>query len=309
MASKDHLRKGENTEVALSLVAGSVSGMMARTLTAPMDTVKIRLQVIPAGSKAGEIGIWKIITDLVRQEGLRGFWKGNVPGSAMYVVYGGVQFSSYSFYNNSLSGIGWTPQFHSWVVGALAGITSSIVSYPFDVLRTRFAVDRQVKLSSLSKTVGEIWSNKGYKGFFKGCCSSMLIISIGTSIMFGTYENIRVYCDLTRSEYGSKRWHRTLENSASSLGATLAKLVTFPLDTSRRRLVISDSTNFSPLTQKTAVYERHRGAGVFKIGLQILRHEGIFALYRGLPLALFKSVPTTALTFWAYEACMRVLAN
>lgn len=309
MSSKDHLRKGENTEVSLSLVAGSISGMLARTLTAPMDTVKIRLQVIPVADKSQGIGLWRIVKDLVRQEGLRGFWKGNVPGSVMYVVYGGVQFSSYSFYNNALSGVGWSPQFHGWIVGALAGVTSSTASYPFDVLRTRFAADRQVRLSSFSKSIAEIWNTKGYRGFFKGCSSSMLIISMSTSIMFGTYENIRVYCDSTRKYYGSTQWHHILENSASSLGATIAKLATFPLDTARRRLVISDSANESLFTQTAAIYEKHRGAGVFKIGLQILRHEGILALYRGIPLALLKSVPTTALTFWAYEACMRFLAN
>lgn len=303
MINKDHLRKGEKIQLSSSLIAGSISGLVARTFTAPMDTIKIRLQVVPG------VRLLQMVQDVIKKEGLRGFWKGNVPGSAMYVIYGGVQFSSYSFYNSALSSFQWGPQLQGLIVGALAGMTSSMVSYPFDVLRTRFAADRRVRLSKLTHSVTEIWSQRGLQGFFKGCFSSILIISLNTSIMFGTYESVRVYCDTTRDHFGHLPWHSVLEHSASSIGALIAKLSTFPLDTARRRLMISDSTSVNWLTSTAEVYERYKGAGIARIGFQILHFEGLLALYRGLPLALFKSIPTTAVSIWSYETCLRLFVN
>lgn len=303
MANKDHLRKGERIQVTSSLMAGSLSGLVARSFTAPMDTVKIRLQVMP------ETGFLRIVKDVFKKEGIRGFWKGNVPGSAMYVIYGGVQFSSYSFYNSVLAEFGWGPQVQGLLVGALAGMTSSTVSYPLDVLRTRFAADRRVVFSKLTHSIHEIWVLRGLQGFFKGCLSSMLTISLNSSIMFGTYETVRVYCDNTRGRFGKKQWHHILDNGASSIGAFLAKLATFPLDTARRRLMISDSTSVNRFTPKTEIYERYKGRGIARVGWQILTYEGVFALYRGLPLALLKSIPTTAVSIWSYEAGLRLLVN
>ncbi|GAV48232.1 hypothetical protein ZYGR_0I05290 [Zygosaccharomyces rouxii] len=303
MVNKDHLRKGEKIQVTSSLMAGSLSGLVARTFTAPMDTIKIRLQVMPG------MGFTTMVKDVLKKEGLRGFWKGNVPGSAMYVIYGGVQFSSYSFYNSALNEFGWGPQLQGLIVGALAGMTSSMISYPFDVLRTRFAADRRVMFSKLTHSIYEIWSQRGIQGFFKGCLSSMLTISLNTSIMFGTYETIRVYCDNTREQFGERQWHHTLDHSASSMGAILAKLATFPLDTARRRLMISDSRSVNRFTPKIEIYERYKGRGIIRVGWQILTYEGVFALYRGLPLALLKSIPTTAVSIWSYEACLRLLVN
>lgn len=303
MVSKDHLRKGEKVQISSSLMAGSLSGLIARSFTAPMDTIKIRLQVTP------NTGIFKTVEGILRNEGISGFWKGNIPGSVMYVIYGGVQFSSYAFYNSALSEFRLSPELQGLSVGALAGMTSSMVSYPLDVLRTRFAADRRVVFSKLTHSVHEIWKQRGLQGFFKGCLSCMFIVSLNSSIIFGTYETIKIYCDNTREQFGQTKWHHTLDNSASSLGALLAKLATFPLDTARRRLMISDSTDVHRFTPKTEIYERYKGRGIARVVWQILNHEGVFALYRGIPLALLKSIPSTAVSIWAYEATLSLLVN
>lgn len=306
MHNTDHLRKGENVEVSSSLIAGCLSGLVARCGTAPMDTLKIRLQIIPVSDRSRKIGLSEITEQLLRKEGVKGLWKGNVPGSMMYIIYGGVQFSSYSLYNNLLSPMGWSAQFHSFIVGAMAGMSSSVASYPFDVLRTRFVANRNVQLSSVEKTVREIWKEKGLGGFFKGCTSSMLTITLTTSIMFSTYESIKIYCDKTRIENERRWWHRALDNGASSIGGIVSKFTTFPLDTIRRRMVLSDSNGIHTLTKHTDIYASYKDNGLIRIGIQIIRQEGIQAFYKGLSMALLKSVPSTVISLWTFETYMKL---
>lgn len=258
----DHLRKGEDVKVSQSLVAGSVSGLLARTVIAPLDTLKIRLQLRPSYTGQAPSGLLKMMKGMILNEGgLRSFWKGNVPGTMMYVLYGGAQFSSYSFYNNLFGETSdMNGQLQSLVVGALAGMTSSFVSYPTDVLRTRFIANQDVALSSLSHGCKEIWNMEGIPGFFRGCTASMFTITLSASILFGTYESIKIYCD----EYSKESdYTNYLRYSASSISGVTSKMVTYPLDTIRRRIQVRNSVYVQHNVENkivTEIYQSYKGA-------------------------------------------------
>lgn len=307
MTQRDHLRKGEDVAVWRSLVAGSLSGLTARFGTAPMDTIKIRLQIMPLQS--GEhFGIFDVIRDIMKKEGIRGLWKGNVPGSILYVIYGGTQFGSYSMFNTILSPIGWSAPVHSFIVGALSGATSCVTSYPFDVLRTRFVADRNIELSSITKTLREILHEKGVKGFFKGCTSSIVTITMTTSIMFSVYESIKIHCEHWKTMNDS-HWISALDHCAGPIGGVVSKMMTFPLDTARRRMLIGHSPLAKGLTTQVHIYESYKEMGLLRIGATILRREGIYALYRGVTMALFKSVPSTTICLYSYEWFIKCISG
>jgi hypothetical protein len=65
--------------------AGALSGAIAKTITAPLDRVKILLQVkggLEGGAVAAAAAKGNLIQSLIaigKQEGLLGYWKGNLP--------------------------------------------------------------------------------------------------------------------------------------------------------------------------------------------------------------------------------------
>lgn len=304
MSPPDHLRKGSNVNVVHSLIAGSISGLVARIMTAPLDTIKIRLQITPS------IGLIQTMQDLVRKEGVRSLWKGNVPGSIMYVMYGGCQFGSYSIYNEWMSPLGLSGQMHSLVVGMMSGLTSSFISYPFDTLRTRFVANRGSQLAPFKQACLDIWEHEGLKGFYGGCSASLMSLTLATGIMFSTYESIKIYCEGQGQGQGQGQEPSMLSSSASTISAIASKTLTFPIDTVRRRIQLQDSIHLDKFFLKGAnvsLYKRYQAANnILMIPILMIKHEGVYSLYKGISVALCKSIPTTVLSLWAYERIMSV---
>jgi len=120
-----------------------MAGAVAKSVTAPLDRIKLLMQthgIRTAGAKS--IGFLQAITLIGKEEGLKGYWKGNLPQVIRVIPYSAVQLFSYEFYkksfkgnNEELSVVG------RLMAGACAGMTSTLVTYPLDVLRLRLAVD------------------------------------------------------------------------------------------------------------------------------------------------------------------------
>ena len=76
------------------MVAGSLAGVVARMISAPLDVVKIRFQL-----QSSTIPRYHSITDALRtisrDEGVVSLWKGNLCATYLWVVYGAVQFVVY----------------------------------------------------------------------------------------------------------------------------------------------------------------------------------------------------------------------
>ena len=82
---KDYLRKGTATQLWKSTLAGGIAGVMARNVIAPLDTIKIRLQITPNILSINNNSLYERVIDMIRREGIRSFWKGNLSGSIMYL--------------------------------------------------------------------------------------------------------------------------------------------------------------------------------------------------------------------------------
>ncbi|CAB4251892.1 similar to Saccharomyces cerevisiae YGR096W TPC1 Mitochondrial membrane transporter that mediates uptake of the essential cofactor thiamine pyrophosphate (ThPP) into mitochondria [Maudiozyma barnettii] len=344
LQSPDYLRKGQDAQLLKSSIAGALAGLAARNVIAPLDTLKIRLQITPilkSGSVHNITNPFQLgpslvgqVHKMIRDEGIRSFWKGNVSGSAMYVIYNGFQFCTYSYFNKHLAPYtGDWLNLHTTLVGALSGVSSSISSYPFDILRTRSIANNQIKLFRIRDGIADIWNHEGFRGFYQGSVSAVLSISIGTSIIFGTYEGLKIYSERKLrevSEQGERSepllqifMYKTLNHSASSISGLLSKIVTFPIDTVRRRILLKDSNHLEQflgsqhpdkgeLYQYFTQYKKKRHADKFTlpfvmISKQMLTHEGPKAFYKGLSMALVKTVPSTAVTLWSYETIMRAM--
>ncbi|KAF9429562.1 mitochondrial thiamine pyrophosphate transporter [Entomortierella beljakovae] len=370
---KNNTRKTSSLSMVETTMCGSTAGVVSRFVIAPLDVVKIRLQMqtqrkeLPKvlrrnsfsgsqqtttvkGRSGGESdshkprpryrGMISGMATIAREEGIRGLWKGNMAAEYLYLAYGGVQFLIYERTKRHLSNTGQisaqrvaamhlnnTPlhilasvanssSAQSIISGSAAGIIATALTYPFDLLRTRFAVQRDVKVyTSVPQAFQHILHKEGIRGFYKGMSPALMQVVPYMGVMFGSYDTLKqtarwlkAKSDSSSSQVTSIRWFIIgLEDMlCGAISGVVSKTVVYPLDMVRKRLQIQGSE------QQKAIMGVINSAlpGKSNIAVipttarecmkQIVRQEGYLALYKGLLPGLVKAAPASAVTFLVY---------
>lgn len=307
MGKDDHLKTKETLTPAESIVCGGAAGLISRFVISPLDVVKIRLQLQTSKHAKGEFrlgtAVFHNMARIVRSEGIRALWKGNVPAELMYVMYGAAQFTAYKNFNR-LCNI-YIPEVpenvHLFISGAMAGTLATAVTYPFDLLRTRFAAQSHTDriYTSLLQSFRHIYVHEGgVRGYFRGLMPAIYSVVPNMGIFFMIYEETRrimrnsVHLDVLPAP----------EATAGFVAGTIAKTTVFPLDTVRKRLQVQGPTKVKYSGGSIPTYS----SNVFKCGRQIFVHEGIRGLYKGYFVSLMKTAPSSAVTIWAFERAVTV---
>ena len=260
---------------------------MRRFFIAPLDVVKIRLQLQThslsdplthrdlRGSPIYK-GTLPTIKHILKEEGITGLWKGNIPAELMYVSYSAIQFTAYRTVTVALHkafGEHKLPAAtESFIAGGSAGAIATTATYPLDLLRTRFAAQGTEKVySSLLASIREIAHSEGPRGFFQGLGAGVGQIIPYMGVFFATYETLRLPLGTLQLPFGSG------DAAAGIMASVIAKTGVFPLDLIRKRLQVQGPTRSRYVHKNIPVYK-----GVFRTMSDIRRKEGVRGLYRGL---------------------------
>lgn len=299
--------EGSQGQVA---IAGAGSGLVSRFVIAPLDVIKIRLQLqvhsisdpVSVRSVNGPVykGTLGTLNQILREEGLTGLWKGNIPAEAMYLAYGSVQFSAYTYISHLLETVSepyTIPSYaNSFISGALAGACATTATYPLDLLRTRFAAQGRDRVySSILASLRHIAEHEGPSGFFRGLGAGVSQIVPYMGLFFASYEALKpiVASSAIPLPFG------TSDAAAGVIASVLSKTAVYPLDTTRKRLQVQGPMRSRYVHRNIPVY-----AGVVNTLSHIWTHEGRRGLYRGLTVSLLKAAPASAVTMWTYERIM-----
>jgi solute carrier family 25 (mitochondrial thiamine pyrophosphate transporter), member 19 len=282
-------------------IAGGLSGFLTRALTQPLDCIKVRhqLQVEPIQKNTGAKYTSTIQTLLLmfKEEGIRGLWKGHVPGQILSITYGTGQFLAYDQFNRQSRNIQFFND-HSdlrhIVAGGFAGAFGMSIATPFDVVRTRFiAQDHNRGYRSVFDAFTSIIRNEGIRGLFRGLVPGISAIAPNAAIQFGTYNFlIERYNKFMNVESPSR--HIILLSGLSS--GIIAKSCIYPLDLVKKRLQIQQFQQ-----SRTTFGKNITTTGMIDCLRQTLRDEKISGLYKGWSPAVIKSGAMSGLYFFFYE--------
>ncbi|KAI9892659.1 MAG: mitochondrial thiamine pyrophosphate transporter [Vezdaea aestivalis] len=298
-------------------LAGAAAGLVSRFTIAPLDVLKIRLQLSPHSTSSSSLV--STLNTLLRTEGFTALWKGNIPAEALYLLYGAVQFTSYttllhvlprnlpfSSSSTSNSKTALSP-LHPLLAGSLSSILATTTTYPLDLLRTRFAASGTSPVyPSLLSSVRTIHSTEGPSGFFLGLPAALLQVAPYMGLFFGLYEGLRTPLNRLASRSGDQGlwgWAGGPDALAGTLASMSAKTAVFPLDLIRKRVQVSGPMEgkFIYGVDRADGVKEFRTTGVWSTGKRIVAREGARGLYRGLSIGLIKAAPASAVTMWTYE--------
>ncbi|KAJ6381470.1 hypothetical protein OIU77_030201 [Salix suchowensis] len=274
---------------AAIFTAGAVAGAAAKTVTAPLDRIKLLMQThgVWAGQESAKkaIGFIEAIVMIGKEEGIKGYWKGNLPQVIRIIPYSAFQLLAYETYKKlfrgkdaELSVIG------RLAAGACAGMTSTFVTYPLDVLRLRLAVDPGFR--AMSEVALTMLREEGVASFYYGLGPSLLSIAPYIAVNFCIF-------DLVKKSLPEKYQQKTQSSLLTAVvSAAVATLTCYPLDTVRRQMQMKGNPYKSVLDAFPGIMQR----------------DGVIGLYRGFVPNALKNLPNSSIRLTTFDFVKRLIA-
>jgi len=271
------------TSMMQDFAAGGVSGAVSKTITAPIERVKLIIQTQDANPKikSGEVarytGIGNCFSRVASEQGVAAMWRGNFTNCIRYFPTQALNLASKDTFKTMFPKYDPKTEFLPFFAanmasGGMAGGFSLSFVYPLDYARTRLASD----VGSGKKTFNGLGdclmkTAKGPKGvmsLYNGFGVSVMGIIPYRGTQFGLNDTIKGL-----NPYDKEATFRGIATKwmGAQFSVIMSGFVTYPFDTVRRRLQME-----SELAVDKRMYSG--AAHCFK---KIMADEGTAALFKG----------------------------
>ncbi|XP_027359167.1 calcium-binding mitochondrial carrier protein SCaMC-1-like [Abrus precatorius] len=273
------------------LIAGGVAGAASRTTTAPLDRLKVVLQVQTARAH-----IMPAIKDIWKEGGLLGFYRGNGLNVLKVAPESAIRFYTYeklkTFIMNakgeeSKADIGTMGRL---LAGGIAGAVAQTAIYPLDLVKTRIQTYacKGGSVPSLGTLSKDILVQEGPRAFYKGLIPSVLGIIPYAGIDLAAYETLK---DMSKKYIlHDEEPGPLVQLGCGTVSGALGATCVYPLQVVRTRM------------QAQRAY-----MGMTDIFRRTFEHEGFRGFYKGLFPNLLKVVPSASITYLVYESMKKGL--
>jgi len=287
------------------------------------------------------IGCIAAIKQMIKKEGFLSWFKGNGANIVKVSPNSGIRFLTYEFCKkqflkdpaiDKLS----VPQ--TLASGAMAGLTSTFLTYPLDVVRVRLSLQGSSshemaapRYKGILHGFTKIHAEEGIRGLYKGLGTAIMSVAPWVSISFASYEGLKKLAT-SKTFYNKIMNPDKLESNMTATAAATTANAKQMVDSQQKDLQFKANSKgkdmivdficgaLSGAVTMTLCYPldvlRRRmmvqgiggnGKVLYSNGIQafktILKTEGVGAFYHGIIPAYFKVVPTVAISFAVYELC------
>ncbi|XP_019313236.1 calcium-binding mitochondrial carrier protein SCaMC-1 [Panthera pardus] len=275
------------------LLAGGIAGAVSRTSTAPLDRLKVMMQV--HGSKSGKMNIYDGFRQMVKEGGIRSLWRGNGTNVLKIAPETAVKFWSYEQYKKLLTVEGQKIGiFDRFISGSLAGATAQTIIYPMEVIKTRLAVGKTGQYYGIFDCAKKILKHEGVGAFYKGYIPNLLGIVPYAGIDLAVYELLKSYW-LDNYAKDSVNPGVIVLLGCGIVSSTCGQLASYPLALVKTRM------------QAQAMIEGTKQMNMVGLFRRIISKEGIPGLYRGITPNFMKVLPAVGISYVVYENMKQTL--
>ncbi|KAF7690094.1 calcium-binding mitochondrial carrier protein SCaMC-1 [Silurus meridionalis] len=269
------------------LAAGAMAGAVSRTGTAPLDRIKVFMQV--HGSKTNKISILGGFKQMIKEGGVTSLWRGNGVNVIKIAPETAIKFMAYEQYKKLLSSEDGTVRTHErFMAGSLAGATAQTAIYPMEVMKTRLTLRKTGQYSGMFDCARKILKKEGLKAFYKGYVPNILGIIPYAGIDLAVYETLKNTW-LSRYAKDSVNPGILVLLGCGTISSTCGQLASYPLALIRTRM------------QAQASVEGSEQVSMGKLTKKILEKDGFFGLYRGILPNFLKVIPAVSISYVVYE--------
>merc|ERR1712218_599243 len=285
--------KGGIQDFLIDFTLGGVSGAVAKTITAPIERIKLVVQTQDANPKirSGEVPRYKGIVDcgarIYKEQGMRRFWDGNFTNCIRYFPTQAFNLAFKDTFKKMFPKYNPKTEFAQFfganlVSGGLAAASSLTIVYPLDYARTRLASDvgsGKKSFTGLGDCIKKTAAGPGgFLALYTGFGVSVVGIVGYRGLQLGTFDTI-TGLNPWKADKGMLGAVSTF--AAAQTAITIGAGATYPFDTVRRRLQMQ--------SEKPPEEHIYKGTGdCFK---KIAAEEGLASgLYKGFLANVLRSV-------------------
>ncbi|KAG9335369.1 hypothetical protein JZ751_005291 [Albula glossodonta] len=195
------------------LVAGGGAGAVSRTCTAPLDRLKVLMQVRSTqtlsrsspvdvhASRSNSMCIAGGFANMIKEGGIRSLWRGNGINVIKIAPESAIKFMAYE---QTLKNA-WLQRYATdsadpgvfvlLACGTMSSTCGQLASYPLALVRTRMQAQATLEGSpqmSMSGLFKHIVRTEGPTGLYRGLAPNFMKVIPAVSISYVVYENLKV---------------------------------------------------------------------------------------------------------------------
>ncbi|KAG5286551.1 hypothetical protein AALO_G00016130 [Alosa alosa] len=269
------------------LVAGAMAGAISRTGTAPLDRIKVFIQV--HASKSNNISLVGGFKQMIKEGGVTSLWRGNGVNVLKIAPETSIKFMAYEQYKKLLSSDGGKVETHQrFIAGSLAGATAQSAIYPLEVMKTRLTLRKTGQYSGMFDCAKKILQKEGIKAFYKGYTPNLIGIIPYAGIDLAVYESLK---NMWLSRYAKDTANPGILVllGCGTISSTCGQLASYPLALVRTRM------------QAQATLDAGEQTSMRTLVKNVVAKEGFFGLYRGILPNFMKVIPAVSISYVVYE--------
>jgi len=281
-------KKNDASTFIIEFLMGGVSAAVSKTIAAPIELIKLRLQNMDAMLKAGTLttpytGIADVAKRVTAEEGVKALWKGNGTNVLRYFPTQALNFSFKDYFKRLFGRDKNRDGYWIWFLGNLAsggaaGSVSLLFVYSLDYARTRLTNDLknakkggEKQFNGLIDVYKKTLASDGIVGLYRGFVISCIGIVIYRGLYFGVYDSVK---PLLPKEARDNLLISFLLGWGVTVGAGLAS---YPIDTVRRRMMMTSG-------------EGEKYSGSIDCARKIVSNEGVGSLFKGAGANILRGV-------------------
>jgi len=235
----------------VNLAAGGISGAVSKTITAPLEKVKLAIQNqdsnprIISGEMKRYTSMGNCFTRHISELGASSLWRGNVANCIRYVPTAAFNLAFKDNIKKMFPKYDKNTQFASFAMaqvgsGACAGGLTNTLVYPLIYVRTVLGADLGAvkQYSGMADCLKKTVQNNGFFSLYNGIGPSTIGIVVYRGAQFGLQDTLKSFNpyqkDFTLIGLASKF-------TVAQIAVSVSGIVSYPFDTMQRRLQIEAS--------------------------------------------------------------------
>lgn len=290
---------GKKVNPVKDFIAGGAGGVCLVFTGQPLDTIKVRLQTMPKPAP-GQSPLYKGTLDCamktIRKEGVLGLYKGMGAPLAGVAPMFAICFMGYGIgkklqQKHPTDDLSYLQLFNA---GMLAGVFTTVIMAPGERIKCLL----QIQADSAHKVYDgpidcakKLYKEGGIRSVYRGTGATLLRDVPASGMYFMTYE----WLQHTLTPAGGSRSDMSVGRTlfAGGMAGIFNWLVALPQDVLKSRF-------------QTAPHGKYPN-GIRDVFREVMKEEGVSALYRGATPVMLRAFPANAACFFGYELTMKFL--